>query len=170
MQFSRGFDAVVGRLVLMYYPDPVDALRRLAHHVRPEGLVVFQEFDTENCRSLPESPLFTRAANWLFETLRLTGARTRLGMELFAVYQAAGLPAPKMRHDALIGGGPDAVAYGMIAGVARSLLPSMEKLGVATASEVDIETLRDRLRDDVVARNGVIVSPALIGAWAQKPQ
>jgi hypothetical protein len=46
----------------------------------------------------------------------------------------------------------------------------MEKLGVATASEVDIETLRDRLRDDVVARNGVIVSPALIGAWAQKPQ
>jgi ubiquinone/menaquinone biosynthesis C-methylase UbiE len=170
MQFSRGFDAVVGRLVLMYYPDPVAALRRLSHCVRPGGLVVFQEFDADNCEAVPESPLFKRAANWIFETLRRTGARTRLGMELFAVYQEAGLPAPKMRHDALIGGGPDVYAYGMIAGVARSLLPAMEKLGIATASEVDIETLRDRLRDEVVAGGGVVVSPALIGAWAQKPQ
>jgi hypothetical protein len=170
MQLTRGFDTVVGRLVLMYYPDPVDALKRLVRHVRPGGLVVFQEFESANCRSLPESPLFTQVTSWIFDTLHKTGARIRLGMELFPVYQAAGLPGPKMRHDALIGGGPDVYAYDMIAGVARSLLPAMEKLGIATASEVHIETLRDRLRDDVVARNGVVVSPALIGAWARKPE
>jgi len=27
MEFDRQFDAIVGRLVLMYYPDPVNAVR-----------------------------------------------------------------------------------------------------------------------------------------------
>src|SRR5215831_16715494 len=52
MEFDRQFDAVVGRLVLMYYPDPVDAVRRLAGHLRDGGLIVFQELDTANARSL----------------------------------------------------------------------------------------------------------------------
>ena len=30
MDFDQQFDAVVGRLVLMYYPDPVDTIRKLA--------------------------------------------------------------------------------------------------------------------------------------------
>jgi ubiquinone/menaquinone biosynthesis C-methylase UbiE len=43
MQFDRQFDAIVGRLVLMYYPDPVDTVRKLMRQVRPDGLIVFQE-------------------------------------------------------------------------------------------------------------------------------
>jgi ubiquinone/menaquinone biosynthesis C-methylase UbiE len=53
MQFDPPFDAVVGRLVLMFYPDAVDALRKLAGHLREGGLVVFQEFDMANARSVP---------------------------------------------------------------------------------------------------------------------
>src|SRR5215470_2706900 len=30
MEFDEQFDAVVGRLVLMYYPDPIAAIRKLA--------------------------------------------------------------------------------------------------------------------------------------------
>src|SRR5262245_52152007 len=45
MEFDQQFDAIVGRLVLMYYPDPIDAIRKLMRHVRPEGLIVFQELD-----------------------------------------------------------------------------------------------------------------------------
>jgi len=56
MEFDQKFDAIVGRLVLMYYPDPVGALRKLTRHVRPEGLVVFQEMDMANARSLPRCP------------------------------------------------------------------------------------------------------------------
>ena len=51
MEFDRQFDAIVGRLVLMYYPDPVDAIRKLTRHVRPGGLIVFQEVDLANARS-----------------------------------------------------------------------------------------------------------------------
>src|SRR5271155_4260626 len=34
MQFDQPFDAVVGRLVLMYYPDPVNTVRKLIRHLR----------------------------------------------------------------------------------------------------------------------------------------
>src|SRR5215472_6369362 len=61
MQFDQKFDAIVGRLVLMYYPDPVGAVRKLIRHVRPEGLIVFQEIDLANARSLPVAPVFERS-------------------------------------------------------------------------------------------------------------
>jgi len=35
MSFDEPFDAVVGRLILMYYPDPVAALRKLQNHLCP---------------------------------------------------------------------------------------------------------------------------------------
>jgi hypothetical protein len=168
MQFDRPFDAVIGRLVLMYYPDPVDAVRRLAGHVREGGLIIFQEFDIANCRSLPLAPTFERHTSWIKQTLRATGARTQLGLELYSVFVGAGLPGPTMRMDALIGGGPDCPAYQLVADVTRSLLPVMEKLKIATAREVDVSSLAERLRDEVVAAKGVVLSPGLIGSWSRK--
>ena len=42
------FDAVAGRYVLMYVPDPAELLRRLAGLIRPGGIVVFHETDLNN--------------------------------------------------------------------------------------------------------------------------
>lgn len=69
-----------------------------------------------------------------------------------------------------LGGVPDSVVYDMVVDVARSLLPVMEKLGIASAGEVGIDTLADRMRTEVVASGGVLVSPALIGAWSRKTE
>jgi SAM-dependent methyltransferase len=168
VQFDRPFDAVIGRLVLMYCPDPVDAVRRLAGHLREGGLIIFQEFDIANARSLPLAPIFERHICWIKQALSATGARTQLGLELYSVFVAAGLPGPTMRMDALIGGGPDCPAYDLVAEVTRSLLPVMEKLKIATATEVDVSSLAQRLRDEVVAAKGVVLSPGLIGSWSRK--
>jgi len=165
--FPQPFDAVVGRLVLMYCPDPVDILRKLARHLRPGGLIVFQEFDLANARSLPPAPAFDRALVWVKRTLAATGARTQLGLELYPLYVAAGLPGPSMRMDSMVGGGPDFGGHEIVADVVRSLLPAMEKLGIVTAAEADVPTLAARIRDDVVAGKGVALSPALIGAWSR---
>ncbi|PYS38766.1 MAG: hypothetical protein DMF71_16320, partial [Acidobacteria bacterium] len=97
MEFDQEFDAIVGRLVLMYYTDPVDAIRKLIRHVRAEGLIVFQEMDLANARSLPVAPLFERSLTWIKQTLSASGARTRLGLELYPVFLEAGLPGPSMR-------------------------------------------------------------------------
>jgi SAM-dependent methyltransferase len=168
MEFDLKFDAVVGRLVLMYYPDPVGALRQLTRHVRQEGLIVFQEMDLSNARSLPVAPVFERCVTWIKQTLSATGARTRLGLELYSVFDEAGLPGPSMRIDAWIGGGPQCPAYEIVADVIHSLLPVMEKLNIASATEVEISTLAQRMRDEVVALKGVVVSAGFIGAWSRK--
>ena len=39
------FDAVVGRSILMYVGDPVEAVRAAASRVRPGGIVAFQDAD-----------------------------------------------------------------------------------------------------------------------------
>jgi ubiquinone/menaquinone biosynthesis C-methylase UbiE len=168
MEFDQQFDAIVGRLVLMYYPDPVDTIRKLMRHVRTEGLIVFQELDMENARSMPVAPLFERSVTWIKQTLSATGAQIRLGLELYRVFLAAGLPGPSMRVDALIGGGSQCTAYEILAEVIQSLLPTMEKLKIASAADVGISTLAQRMRDEVVALRGVVVSGGFIGAWSRK--
>ena len=40
---SEPVDVLVGRLILMYQPEPEVILSQLAKHVRPGGLIVFQE-------------------------------------------------------------------------------------------------------------------------------
>jgi SAM-dependent methyltransferase len=168
MEFDQQFDAIVGRLVLMYYPDPVDAICKLMRHVRPEGLIVFQELDMANARSVPFAPLFEHSLTWIKQTLSATGARIQMGLELYPVFLAAGLPGPSMRVDALIGGGPQCPVFEVVAEVIQSLLPVMEKLKIASAAEVGISTLAQRMRDEVVALRGVVVSGGFIGAWSRK--
>ena len=169
MEFDRQFDAVVGRLVLMYYPDPVDAVRKLMRYVRPEGLIVFQEIDLANACSVPVAPLFEHSMTWIKQTLSGTGARTQMGLELYPVFLAAGLPGPSMRIDALIGGGLQCPVCEILAELVQTLLPVMEKLNIASAAEAQVSTLAERMRDEVVALNGVVRSAGFIGAWSRKP-
>jgi SAM-dependent methyltransferase len=49
----------------------------------------------------------------------------------------------------------------------RSLLPFLERAGLVRADEVDLDTLEDRLRAEVVDRDGVQLLPAIVGAWAR---
>jgi hypothetical protein len=81
--------------------------------------------------------------------------------------QGGGLPAPSLRLDASIGGGPDSPAYELIVEVVRSLLPAMEKLGVATAADVGIDILGRRLREEVTAGGVVVAAP--YRAWHPSP-
>jgi SAM-dependent methyltransferase len=169
MEFDQKFDAIVGRLVLMYYPDTVDAIRKLIRHVRAGGLIVFQEVDLANARSVPVAPLFERCITWIKQTLSASGARIYLGSEIYPGFLAAGLSGPSMRMDALIGGGPQCPVYEIVAELVQSLLPAMEKLKIASAVEVEISTLAQRMRDEVVALKGVVLSAGFIGAWSRKP-
>ncbi len=65
--------------------------------------------------------------------------------------------------------GAHSAAYEVLAATVRSLLPGAERLGVARAAEVDIDTLAERLRREAVASNACIVPPPLIGAWTRLP-
>jgi len=49
----------------------------------------------------------------------------------------------------------------------REILQSHGK--IATAAKVEIDSLAQRIRDEVLAEDAVVVAPLLIGAWARHP-
>jgi SAM-dependent methyltransferase len=170
LAFDEPFDAAVGRCVLMYLADPVEALHRVASHVRSSGVIAFQEFTLGDLGlSFPQAPLFERTGTLLQETYRSAGVDMEMGLKLYSTFIAAGLPAPSMRAERPIGGGPDYPGHNFLAASVLSALPIIEHLGVATAEEIGIETLAERLRNEAVGLGGVVAWPSLMGAWTQKP-
>ena len=163
------FDAVVGRAVLMYAADPAAAIRSLLPHLRPGGIVALQEFDYTSLIAYPPSDLFGQIAGWWRRAAGKAGIELQMGYKLFSTYRAAGLPAPALQADTIIGGGPDFAGYAYLADIFRSILPLLESLGIATAEEVDVETLEARLRHDRVANGGVFGLQMLVSAAARKP-
>ena len=166
------FDAAVGRLVLLYLTDPAEALRAIQEHVRPGGVLAFQELDLDPSvpsRSFPEGTLWDQTGRLVIETFARAGTHIRMGRQLFGCFLDAGLPAPAMREEAIVGGGPGFAGYAWLAGVARGLAPLMDELGIASSLKLDLDTLAERVRDDAVARGAVVWGPALIGAHARRP-
>jgi SAM-dependent methyltransferase len=162
-------DALVGRLVLMYLDDPAAALRRLLGGVRPGGVVAFQEMDMGATISEPECVLFTTSGDRIRQTFAAAGLDYRTGLKLARIFRGAGLPAPQTLQSARVESGPDSPVYAYVAQVTRTLLPLMERTGVATAAEVGLDTLAARLREQAVAADATVVPPPLIGAWTRRP-
>src|SRR5262249_6924411 len=117
------FDAIVGRWILMYVPDPATALRKLSMHLRPGGVIVFQENDFGYPpTSFPPSELSDQLLRWSVPPpgAATGGPDTRMGAKLFGAYLDAGLPAPELRLEAPIGGGVDWPGYEYVAETMRS--------------------------------------------------
>jgi SAM-dependent methyltransferase len=166
---DNDFDAVVGRLILLYLGNPAEALRVAATHLHAGGIVAFQEADfTTGPIAVPASPLNQCMWDWWRQTVSLAGLELSMGFKLSQTFVDAGLPAPQLHLDAPVGGGPDWAGYGYIAESIRSILPLTLKLGVTTAEEVDIDTLAARFRDEVVQLQSVVMLPTFIGGWTQK--
>jgi SAM-dependent methyltransferase len=165
---SGAFDAVVGRLVLMYLPDPVEAIRRAARLVRPDGLVCLHEGDMTYDWAFPMTPLWTQMRGWMVEALTRTGVATRMGLSLHSTFVAAGLPAPELRLECALGAGEQARAWGW-ANVMRGLLPLLERLEIATAADLEPDSLEDRLEAELREVDGIVVWPPMVGAWSRVP-
>jgi SAM-dependent methyltransferase len=166
---EAGFDAVIGRLVVMYLPDPVAALRRAGAVVRPGGLVCLHEADLTYSAADPLGPLWSQAHGYFIQALEKAGIACRMGPALHATFRAAGLPAPTLLVEAFAAGGRDAPAWAW-ANVIGAAIPLMEQFGVATRAELDPATLADRLLAETLERDGCVIGPPMFGAWATIPQ
>lgn len=161
------FDAVIGRFILLHVGDAIGAVKRLATFA-PAGVLAFVEMDINQAGAIPPLPLLSQCIDWIVRTYRGAGVEPNMGSALYATFRAAGL-VPQLNGTCRIVSGPDAVAYPFTAQTIASLIPTMEKLGVATAAEIGIDTLAERLRRDAVAGDHCILLPRLVGAWAKVP-
>lgn len=164
------FDAVVGRAVLMYQPDPVITLKQATRSLHKGGIVAFLEFDTTTGGgvSIPESSLLNKCWRWFIETMQLSRVERHMGFKLPTVYKAAGLPHPQMQAHSVTGGGPNWPGYKYVEHTMRSTLPAMEQFGVTTAKELQVDTLAERLEAESLENGTVFMISNWIGAWTHK--
>lgn len=169
-QLPGKFDAIVGRIVLMYMPDPAAVLARLRNVLRLQGLIVMQEGDLVSMGAEPELPDLTRVRDWLLAAFARTGAETQMGSKLCSVMYRAGF-APEgswVSQPSYVG--PLLTQLDWFSDLARSMLPTLEAQGIASAEDVDLPTLATRLQAQARARDAIVFAPRLVGVWARHPR
>lgn len=170
VEIAGKFDAVVGRYVLMFNPDPAAMLRSLARLLRPGGVIVFHETDWNGVRSAPLVPIYDQCHDWIVRTFKKVGTNPYMGHDLHSAFVRAGIPAPSMGLRALIEGPSGDVAYfDMIAELAITMAPVMEEQGVVLSGEIDPASFRQRIRTEVKRLNSVVIGRSEIGAWSRMP-
>ena len=168
LDYEQLFDAVVGRYVLQFIPDPSATLRRLAANVVPGGVVAFHEIDWTGHRSFPAVELWDRCCRLATEALAAGGADTQIGAKLPAVFAAAGLDAPTLRMSTVVGGGArsdDAVAR--LIRLFTTLRPVLEERGLVAPGELDPASMEQQLRTEITARNSFVYSSSDVTAWSR---
>jgi SAM-dependent methyltransferase len=168
MTFEEPFDAVVGRYVLMFQPDPAAMLEQIVRHLRPGGLVLFHEPYRGGIRSYPTVATYDHAWELVNKTFNRLGADPEMGLKLHTTFLAAGLPAPTMRLESIVAGGTtslDHVHYEMdlLATLANQDADLRHEL--AGEPQLQPETLADRIFTEATATESVVLGRAEIAAW-----
>jgi ubiquinone/menaquinone biosynthesis C-methylase UbiE len=167
---AQPFDALVGRFILLYLPDPTATLRHLSQRLRSGAVIAFMEPDfTVDSSVFPEMPEFKDCGRWISEALRHSGARIDMGMRLYATYRDAGFVKTATEVTHLSGCGCTREMADFSAETIRSILPKIVEYGIATLEEVQIDTLADRMDAACRDTDPQWVGPRYISAWARKP-
>jgi hypothetical protein len=126
------------------------------------------EYDMPAARAVPACAAVTTATRWLLETFERAGFDPDLGPRLVSLFGDAGLGDVATLGAQLYL--PPADAARMLAGIVRTLLPVIERTGVASPADVDVGTLENRIAGEMRGRQAVFSPPTLVGAWATKTE
>jgi SAM-dependent methyltransferase len=159
------FDAIIGRFILVHLATPAETLRRIVGKARQGAAIAFCELDLGMTATTRPSPLFDRSVRQIIEVFKRTGRQPEMGSELFAAFRAAGLD-PALCAFQHVGSFEEDAGFDFLAESVRSMVPAIEKLGIASAADVDIETLKDRLITEAQGSDACIFYPRFVGAWA----
>jgi ubiquinone/menaquinone biosynthesis C-methylase UbiE len=164
---DRPFDAVVGRFILMFLPDPIFVLRSVSRLVRPGGVLAFQEPSWIPMLALGDRlPLWSCVLRSIHETILRSGANPEMGFALYSIFQEVGLPAPKMHLEIPLGSDVDFLR--VISDLLCSLRPLTEQHNVSLKELGGLDTLPDRICAEIAAANTVVSIVPLVGAWSRK--
>jgi len=165
---DQRFDAVVGRFILMFLPDPVSVLRSVSRLVRPGGVLAFHEPSWIPMLALGDRlPLWSSVLRSIHETLLCSGANPEMGLALCPIFQEIGLPAPNMHLEIPLSS--DTGFIRVISDLVCSLQPLAKQHGVAVEELGNLETLPERICAEITAANTVVSVVPLLGAWSRKP-
>jgi len=158
-------DAVIGRLILMHLPDAASALRDLAAHVRPGGIIAFSEIDVTAARTIPAQPLYQAMIDAICKTFAGMGVDPAFATRVHVLFRQAGLNAVQLTSGAPLGRADDTEFLTCAVESWRSVYQMAERLGLVTDELAEPDTLLPPLRDEVANADAIVMLPTLISAW-----
>jgi ubiquinone/menaquinone biosynthesis C-methylase UbiE len=164
---AEPFDAIVGRLVLFHVADAVAVVRHHLQNLNRDGLFVVVDYDIGSSRTEPPTPLAGEALRWITEAFTAGGASPRIGARLATILEAAGLLKVASYGVQAYLQPYDPAAPALLAGVVRSLAPVIIAHGIATPEQMQLETLQDRIAEEITRANAVLLPPTVAGAWGR---
>src|SRR5262249_50881174 len=112
--------------------------------------------------------LWSASVSVVRETIQRSGANPEAGVALHRNFQEAGLPAPTMRLEMMLGDTPDFTLW--IFDLLCSLRLKIQQHRVSLEALGDFETLPARLQSEVALAKTVVPYVPLVGAWSHKPR
>ncbi|MCJ2124947.1 class I SAM-dependent methyltransferase [Methylobacterium sp. J-077] len=156
------FDCIIGRYVLIYQPNPVDFVRRLAAQLRPGGTLALQEVDfTHPIAAIPPMAKLDRMLNEIVAIMARTAADVGSATRMAGIFAEAGLPAPSGFCERTIGM-EGARTFFRWAASSYAVLQSR----ISPESDpVDVDRLVGEFLADVAAVHGCAHGPDQWCAW-----
>jgi ubiquinone/menaquinone biosynthesis C-methylase UbiE len=168
LRINGNFDAIVGRFILMFLPDPVATLRSLSKHLRPGGVIVFQEPSWASFFAHAEHlPLRTACGELICSTFRRAGARPDMPLALLQGLLDSGFPTPSLHVEVPIAN--DAGGQRWLPELIATLRARFRDLDLDTGPVGDFDTLYERLEMELDHARSYAPLAGLVGAWARKP-
>jgi hypothetical protein len=167
---QRDFDAVVGRNILMYVGDPAAVLRVGAEHLRPGGIVAFQEVEwsvSEQVSRLDAIPaLVKQAAAWVYGAFRQAGMEMQMSLKFPGASLDANLPYPALTLEGILDTSPEWVGYDFLADVLRDILPRLREYGILK-EDLDADRYVEQTRAQILQQRAFLPLFFAAGAWAR---
>lgn len=165
------FDALVGRFVLQYQPDPAATLRRLARLVRPGGIVAFHDMDFSNSpTSWPPCELWDECYALLAKLGRARGVPPDFGPRLSRTFLDAGLPWPTVDVAGTAGGKPGSALFSWLGSAVQALMPHLQEAGIDVPPGIRYDDSPATTLERAVTECGSqVLGPVQYGVWTRTP-
>jgi hypothetical protein len=119
-------------------------------------------------RLAPQARNYIASVSLLHEAGIRSGVNLEMGPGLHRAFQDAGLPTPHMRLEMELASDPDFTRW--VSDSLRSVLPQVRKLNLSIGALGDLDTLQERLQNEVAISNTVVPWIGLVAAWSRKPE
>jgi ubiquinone/menaquinone biosynthesis C-methylase UbiE len=161
------FDTIVGRLLLFHMADPLAVVGHHLGNLRPGGLFVALDYDLGGCRTEPPVAVAEDCLRWVRDAFIAAGASPRIGARVALILREAGLDNVTTFGVQEYFAPESPAGPAMLAAVVRSLATPIVQHGIATADQLDLPTLQQRIADAMARASAVLLPPTLVGAWGR---
>lgn len=161
------FDAIVGRLVLEFLPDPKATIGRLSELLRPGGIMAFQEPSWKLWLDYTAHlPLRMAVTTIIRDTFVAGGANTEMELPLYRGLVAANMTLPQMCVDLPVGDSPE--FRNLLYDLLLAVWTRAETRGLPLDTLGDPLTLAARLNDELDSNRSFATFVGLVGAFSRK--